>query len=96
MDSSFFLSPIMGTEWTAVGKGDSLAKIKLAFGEQIEPGDENRMTTLKLVGEKMTPYDRQRRNSSAFVNSITLGSIAGSGEYLDGSGPKKGGKDNDS
>jgi len=53
---------MLGTEWTAPKEGDNLRTILLAFDlpHHLKPGDENRPTSLRLTGEPITDYDRQR------------------------------------
>jgi len=51
---------MLGTDWTAPGEGDDLATILQALGGCVKVGDETRRTNIRLTGEPIQEYDRQR------------------------------------
>ena len=51
---------MLGTDWTADGQGDRLDVLLIALGEPVKDGDDQQWTNLRLTGNPVTHYDRNR------------------------------------
>lgn len=67
---------MLGTEWVTPGKGDDLATLLRAINdaglgpvEPIKPGDDARLTNLRLTGQSIKPYDHDRLRYVTVQNS---------------------------